>query len=57
MSDLVERLRSRDMGWSVSTGNIFDQAADEIERLEKENKELKEMLAKHKPGLTYKEPK
>ena len=45
--DIVERLRKRAATWvSVGWGNndIFDEAADEIERLRKEVDELKDLM-------------
>ena len=51
--DIVERLRERTATW-VSVGwdndDIFDDAAKEIERLQKENELLQKELKKH---LTY----
>ena len=51
--DIVERLRERTATW-VSVGwdndDIFDDAANEIERLQKENELLQKELKKH---LTY----
>ena len=45
--DIVERLRKQTATWS-----IFNDAADEIERLEKENELLQKEVKKH---LTYQE--
>ena len=51
--DIVERLRERTATW-VSVGwdndDIFDDAANEIERLQKENELLQKEVKKH---LTY----
>lgn len=33
MSDLIERLRSEAVNWSATCGDLFGEAADEIERL------------------------
>lgn len=36
MSDIVERLRSEAANWSATCGDLFGEAADEIERSRKE---------------------
>jgi hypothetical protein len=51
--DIVKRLQKQAETWLFligTTNNIFDDAADEIERLEKENELLQKELKKH---LTY----
>ena len=52
--DIVERLRAVSQGYVVLLNDhgVYTEAADEIERLEKENELLQKELKKH---LTYQE--
>jgi len=43
MKDITERLRSLDLGWS-ETGEWFEEAANEIERLREDRERLRDAL-------------